>query len=251
MSNEPRPNFQAFPATPWSLVGRAGVDDDLDAQRASLNDLLQRYLPALRAHLIYGRRMKPEAADDLLQGFVADKVVEQGIVASADRNKGKFRTFLLAALTRYHVSQIRKEKAQKRAPGDGGEIISYEEYHEPASEQRPERSFEIEWARQVVAEATRRTQRECEAAGKEKIWKLLKARILDPAVDGVEPLSYQELVDRFSLESPLQVSNLLVTGRRMYLRNLRSVIAEYSRDEAEVDEEMRDLRAIVAGVETV
>ena len=93
-----------------------------------LNDLLQRYLPALRAHLVYGKRLQPDVADDLLQSFVADKVVEQGLVASADREKGKFRTFLLAALSRYHVSQIRKAKAQKRAPNEG-EMVAYEEYH--------------------------------------------------------------------------------------------------------------------------
>lgn len=244
MAEEARPNYHPFPATPWSLIGRA-IDSDRDDQRAHLNDLLQRYLPALRAHLVYGRRMRPDQADDLLQSFIADKVVEQGLVASADRDKGKFRTFLLAALGRYHVSQIRKAKARKRAP-DAGEIVPFEEYHEPATDARPDRSFEVTWARQIITEATRRTQVECERAGRGDVWNLLKGRILDPALNGVDPLSYNELVQRFGMESPLQVSNLLVTGRRMYGRNLRAVIAEYARDEQEVEEEMRDLRSILA-----
>jgi RNA polymerase sigma-70 factor (ECF subfamily) len=247
MSNEARPNYQPFPLTPWSLIGRAADSDngDLDAQRAYLNDLLQRYLPALRAHLIYGKRMQPDAADDLLQSFIAEKVVENGLIGNADRDKGKFRTFLLAALSRYHVSQIRKAKAQKRSPGDG-EIVAFEEYHEPAAGDRPDRAFEVEWAKQVIAEATSRTEKACAADGRTQVWQLLKARILDPALQGVEPLSYEQMVERFGLKSPLQVSNLLVTGRRMYLRHLRAVIGEYARDEAEIDEEMRDLRAVLS-----
>jgi len=245
MSNETKPNYQAFPLTPWTLINRAADDGNLDDQRAVLNDLLKRYLPALRAHLIYGKRLQPDAADDLLQNFVADKVVEQGLVSSANRDKGKFRTFLLSALSRYHVSQIRKAKAQKRSPNEG-EMVAFEEYHEPADGDRPDRSFEVEWAKQVVTEATRRTQQACEADGREQVWQLLKARILDPALEGVEPMSYEQMVERFGLESPLQVSNLLVTGRRMYQRHLRAVVGEYARDESEIDEEMRDLRSVLA-----
>jgi hypothetical protein len=50
-----------FPTTHWSLVARAGQDGG-DARREALDQLLRRYLPALRAHLIFGRRMPPEDA---------------------------------------------------------------------------------------------------------------------------------------------------------------------------------------------
>lgn len=243
MSEEPRPNYQAFPVTPWSLIGRA-TQAGREEGKISLNELLKRYLPALRTHLIYAKRMTPDEADDLLQSFMADKIVEQGLVGSANRAQGKFRTFLLTALGRFHVSQIRKAQTQKRTPEQG--MVSYEEYHVPAASARPERNFEVAWAREIVAEATRRTQQECEAAGHNDVWQLLKGRILDPALAGVEPLSYNELVQRLGLRSPLHVSNLLVTGRRMYARNLRAVIAEYVRDEQEIEEEMRDLKSILS-----
>ena len=45
--------------------------------------------------------------------------------------------------------------------------------------------------------------------------------------------------------SPLQLSNLLVTGKRMFLRTLRGVIAEYARDEDEVEEELRELKRVL------
>ena len=72
--------------------------------------------------------------------------------------KGKFRTFLLAALSRYHVSQIRKAKAQKRSPGEG-ELVAFEEYHEPATTaDRPDRGRNsldvLEWHLRVSQSKT-------------------------------------------------------------------------------------------------
>ena len=55
-----------FPTTHWSLVARAGRDAT-EVKRQALGELLVRYLPALRAHLVYGKRLSPEDADDLLQ----------------------------------------------------------------------------------------------------------------------------------------------------------------------------------------
>ena len=88
---------ERFPTTAWSLVAEAG-QEDAGAKRDALDRLLRRYLPALRAHLIYRRRFAPERADDLVQEFVADKIVEKDLIARADQQLGKFRTFLLTAL---------------------------------------------------------------------------------------------------------------------------------------------------------
>lgn len=243
MPEEAVPNYQPFPLTPWSLVGRASGPEH-ETRRKSLNELLKQYLPALRTHLIHGKRMSPEKAEDLLQSFMADKIVEEGLVGKADRAQGKFRTFLLTSLGRFNVSQIRKAKSKKRAPSEG--IVAFEEFSEPVESNSPSLSFEVAWARQVVAEATRLTQSECDASGRNDVWQLLKGRILDPALHGVEPLSYNQLSERVPVKSPLQVSNLLVTGRRMYARNLRAVVAEYARNDSEIDQEIQDLRSILA-----
>src|SRR4051812_38640775 len=87
-----------FPMTQWSLVARAGQPPA--EARAALDVLLRRYAPALRAHLLLDRRMSGDRskAEDVLQGFVADKVLERNLIALADRERGRFRTFLLAAL---------------------------------------------------------------------------------------------------------------------------------------------------------
>jgi hypothetical protein len=106
-----------FPLTRWSLVGRAaGAGGDMRV-RAAVNELVVRYLPALRAHLVLTRRLSPDDADDLLQNFMASKVLEQNLFSRADEAQGKFRTFLLAALGNYLIDHVRAAQAKKRSVG--------------------------------------------------------------------------------------------------------------------------------------
>jgi hypothetical protein len=49
---------------------------------------------------------------------------------------------------------------------------------------------------------------------------------------------------RIGFKTPLQASNALVTAKRMFERQLRSVVAEYAGDESEVESELMDLRRI-------
>ena len=106
--------IQPFPATQWSLVESARQSDTKIRHRA-LSVLLERYLPALRAYLVAEKRIDAERAQDLLQGFIADKIIEQRLLDHAQQAKGKFRSFLLVTLNHYVVSQHRTEAAAKRA----------------------------------------------------------------------------------------------------------------------------------------
>ena len=82
---------QPFPATQWSLIDRAR-QSDAGRRGAALGVLLHRYMPALRAYLVLTRRMPPEQADDLLQSFIADKIIERNLLDRAERERGKFRS---------------------------------------------------------------------------------------------------------------------------------------------------------------
>jgi len=68
-------DWRRFPDTPWSLLLSLRRADE-EARRQTLDLLLRQYLPALRAHLL-ARRVPADRVDDLLQGFVADKVIER------------------------------------------------------------------------------------------------------------------------------------------------------------------------------
>jgi hypothetical protein len=88
---------------------------------------------------------------------------------------------------------------------------------------------------------------ECERSDRNDLWQLFDARVVGPTLRGEETPDYQTLVRRSGAASPLQLSNLLVTAKRMFIRTLRDVVSEYARDEEELEEEIRDLRKILAG----
>jgi hypothetical protein len=66
---------------------------------------------------IYGflrcKGFSPHEAEDLTQQFFF-RLLQRNSVANADRAKGRFRNFLLGALTHFLTDELRKSSAQKR-----------------------------------------------------------------------------------------------------------------------------------------
>lgn len=244
MAKSPTHGHWMFPPTQWSLV--AYVARCRNEDPVALGELLSRYLPALKAHLVLKKGIDAEYAEDVLQGFVADKVIQRNLLAAATRRKGKFRTFLLTALDRYAWNRLRDENAKKRRPrellsldADGAKelVISAERTSDP---------FDEIWAKDVIAEALRLTEAECSHSGRSDVWGVFQSRILSPLFDGTEPVPYERIIEKFGFKSPIQASNVLTTAKRMFARNMRSVIAEYVTGAAEIEEEIADLRDILS-----
>ena len=231
---------RAFPTTHWSLVARAGTDPG-EAQREALGELVRRYLPALRVHLIVRKRLRPQDADDLLQAFLAAKVVEQNLVGRADRQKGKFRTYLLTALDRFVVNQLQHASAAKRS-------AAATPLHEdiPAADGDPAAAFDAAWAREVIAQALRLTRQRCHEQGREDLWQVLEGRVIRPLLDGSPSIPPDHLVPRLGLHSADEAWNLLATAKRTFARALRAVVAEYEADDRQIEAEIAELRAALA-----
>ena len=235
-----------FPTTRWSLVDLIGRGD-AEATRQALGDLLTRYLPALQMHLIRGKGLAPDAADDLIQEFVAGKILEKDLIGRADRGLGKFRTFLLTALDRFLIDRVRRAGAKKRAPGDAGVVAIGDDEACLRTDKTPSDIFDVTWGRGVLAEALARMRRHCEESDRTDLWGIFECRLLDPILKGAEPVEYGELVERFGLNSPAHASNVLITAKRMFARTLRAVVAEYCQDDQEIESEIAELRQILAG----
>lgn len=247
MRQDEQPAFREFPLTRWSLVDQA-ARVSREAGFNALTELLNRYLPALRAHLVVMRRMPPDRADDILQGFIAAKVLEGDLVAKADRQRGRFRTYLLTCLERYAVGVIRQETAKKRSPGEGMIEDIGEHAETLGAPGLNAEAFDLAWAKEVIAEALRRLRAECERDGKQGHWKVFERRVVLPILEGEGPVSYAELVEQLGFKSPMQASNVLLSAKRMFARTLKGVIGEYVSGEDEVAAEMDELHAILAGV---
>jgi RNA polymerase sigma-70 factor (ECF subfamily) len=224
------------------MVDRAGCDG-AEAGREALERLLSCYLPALRAHLVFSKRLSTEDADDVLQDFVVGKILERDLIARADQELGKFRTFLLTALDRFLLNRIRALGAKKRATAGAAALG---DRAEQVADDGVANSYELAWARQVIAETVERMRADCQSSGRADVWDLFECRVLGPILENAEPVEYAELVRRFGFRSPSEASNVLVTAKRMYARLLRSVVAEYARDAAETESEIDELHRILA-----
>ena len=231
-----------FPTTHWSQVAMAGLSS-LESRRRALGTLLTRYLPALKAHLIFRLRTPSDRADDLLQSFITDKVLERNLIARADQRLGKFRTFLSTALDRFVIDQVRRSRAKKRQ-GDAPPV-GLEDVEEPSITDRTSVELDTAWAREVLAEALHEMECAC-GVGRPEVWGVFCSRVLDPITKGTPAASYEEIVARFGFESPVEASNVLVTAKRMFSRHLRAVVGEYAKTVEEIEEEIVHLRSILA-----
>ena len=239
MNKPPNDSFGPFEATHWPLVEQAAHQNPLFRQ-AALTDLLRRYRPALRAHLVFKRQLDRNSAEDVLQGFISDKIIERNILRLADQSKGQFRLLLLKSLDNY----LRDEWRRVARRGETGSDI--EASSEPVAQVDEADVFDIAWTRQVLTQVLARMRGDCESAGRLQVWEIFLSRVWLAAVSGRELESYDSLVTRLGLDSPAQASNLLMTAKRQFRRTLEGVIGEYVTGPAAVLQEVAELQRILA-----
>src|SRR5205814_10361509 len=92
--------YNSFPKTELPLLKKAMESDSL-IRGPALAIVLQRYLPPLKTHLIYRKRLRLEEAEDVLQSFVAEKILEARLLKKMDPARGRFRSWLLTVLGNY------------------------------------------------------------------------------------------------------------------------------------------------------
>ena len=237
--SDPAPAGNArFATTHWSLVVSAGSDSTPEG-RAALESLCASYWYPLYA---FARRGGSEAhaAQDLVQGFFAE-LLEKDWIRQADRSRGRFRTFLLAAF-RHHASHEReKARALKRGGGRPVLPLDFEAGEgryllEPADERTPERLFERRWALTLLDEALTRLREEHERAARLDLFEALRGTL----VAGGAPSSWAEVGERLGMtEGAVKVAAHRL--RRRYREVLRRAIGETVADPSEVDDEIRHL----------
>ena len=248
--------WDQIPSTRWTLVGRAGNASAANPAetRSALEELLGLYLPVLRGHLVSTLRVHPDRVDDLLQGFLTDRVVERNLIGQADAARGRFRRFLLTALNRYVTDAHRRETAARRRPS-GGAPGSLEDLPDPPSPNpTAAEHFDRLWANEVLAEVMRRTRAACKSETRMQVWGVLEGRILQPVTDGVPPMPHDRLAQRLGLANAAQSATYLSAGKQLFMQVFRQVVAEYVIPtggdrrgmERVVDEEIQELWTIFA-----
>src|SRR5690349_9309550 len=107
-------NRQRFATTQWSIVVAAAGKNTSQSQQAFATLCSANWYPlyAFVRRSGYG----PDDAEDLTQAFFM-RVLEKNDFAAANRNRGKFRSFLLGAMKHFLSNQRDKERAAKRGGG--------------------------------------------------------------------------------------------------------------------------------------
>ncbi len=212
---------------------------DFSVSGLAQDELLRVYLPALQGYLLRVRGLSPDHVDDVLQGFVADKIVRGGLFKKADHTRGRFRNLVLKSLNNYVATWFAKQARVPVTPAEGDNIPEV-----PVEADQTLR-FDQDWARQTVTAALERMQVECEQKSRGDVWDVFYCRVVRPAYQDEPEIPYEELVARFHLSSPREAINLLVTAKRMFLRCLRESIGTYAAETDDVEGEMADLRGIL------
>jgi DNA-directed RNA polymerase specialized sigma24 family protein len=231
-------NHQDDFATDWSLVRQAQCSDP-QRRQAALAVLLQFYRRAFLAHLMFRMRIEPAFAEDVIQGYIADKILERDLLAGAVPAKGRLRNLLLRSLENYAIDQIRRTRRDPR--GAGGEF-SPDEYSTTLAAPTTDEidPFDAAWGREALGQALRSMRDECFAKGCPERWHLFECRVLAPLTGRSVADSYDALIERFGFQSPQQASNVLATAKRQFRRVLESVL-QTSSASADVADELAEL----------
>lgn len=235
-----------FPITQWTQIVSARTEHD-GRREGVITTILGQYWQPVYCYL---RRKghDEEQAKDLTQGFFCDVVLGRALLPQADRQKGKFRTFLLTALDHYVTDVHRRGQATKRTPDvlvslDGMESCRLPEL---SDENDPEHAFHQAWASAMVHEVLAEVERDCREDGQVAHWLVFEARILGPILHGQEPVPLEVLCELHGIDDAKKASNMAITVKRRFAAAMRSKVAEWAENEDDVENEIRDLMAILS-----
>ncbi len=234
---------QWFCTTHWSVV-LAARGPGSPAATTALEQLCRAYWYPLYA-FVRRRGHDEEDAKDLTQGFFS-RLLEHGSLESVDREKGRFRSFLLAGMRHYLANEWDRVQSRKRGGGTVQFSLDAEAPEdryglEPVDEVTPERLFERRWAHAVLGQVVARLEAEQDDAERRERFAALQPFLLrQPQATGYEAVAHQ-----LGLSVPAVTS--AIHRLRLRFRELfRSEIAHTVSTPAQVDAEIRYLVQVLS-----
>jgi RNA polymerase sigma factor (sigma-70 family) len=233
-----------FTPTHWSVVLAAADQTDTLHARDALEKLCRNYwLPIY----VFVRRQGHSAHDaqDLTQEFFA-RLLEKNFLAGVQREKGRFRSFLLASVKHFLANEWDKARAQKRGGGQvpisiDADLAENSFGLEAVDTLTADRIFERRWALALLDLVLRHLREEYTRDGKGKQFNELKSTL----TEGSRTVPYAEIATRLGAsEGAVKVA--VHRLRQRYRELLRAEISDTVANAAEVDDEIRNLFAALA-----
>lgn len=229
-----------FAATRWTLVQRTQGRSPEAGE--ALSELCAAYYTPV---LVFLERsgLGGDEARDLTHSFFA-KILAGGGLGTADRTKGRFRSYLLGAVKHFVADQRDHGRREKR----GGDAV-HEPLHGSSTETTapglrvadertlpPDAAFDRQWALTVLDRALNALATEHAAIGRGEHFSALK-----PWLTGEPPgCSQEEMAARLG-QSEGAVKVAIHRLRRRFREQVKSEIAATLCDAADLDDELQSL----------
>jgi len=179
MSGDQEP-YEPFVTTQWTVVLAAGDHASNSNAREALEQLCQTYWYPLYA---FARRKgcSPHLSEDLVQGFFA-QLLRLDSLKRVSRERGKFRSFLLASFNHFLADEYARSKAQKR----GGDVdilsldaVAAEDRYalEPKDHRTPAELYDRQWAMTLLDETLRDLQEKYRSESKSEFFETCKVML--------------------------------------------------------------------------
>lgn len=236
--------MSAFPSTRWSLVIQATAGEGEQVTLA-LEEICRRYWYPIYAYLRRTGRNR-EDAEDFTQGFF-ERLVSKETLANAQSERGKLRTFLLAALKRYLADCHRHQQALKRGGDAQFLVLDYEKADErftlelADNNSDPETLFERTWARDLFDQARTQLRQTYAESGRAELF------------DGLEEFlawnesnrSYRHAAEKLGIDEKNIRSNVYRLRQR-YRAAVESLVADTVESQEDVNAEVQNLLRIIS-----
>lgn len=233
-----------FVTTRWSVVLAARGKSSPESA-AALETLCRAYWYPLYAY-VRGSGHSPHDAQDLTQEFFA-RLLAKDYLQAADREKGRFRTFLRVCLKRFLANEWDRQRAAKRGGGERPTSLDA-----AVAEQRyatelttgvpPDRLYERQWAMALLEQAMARLRAEYTDTARVAEFEQLKSALT--AERGAIP--YAELAA--ALNTSEGAARVAVHRLRKRYRELfRAAVADTVSEPGDVDDEVRHIATVLGG----
>lgn len=228
-----------FLTTQWAVIATTSLYN-AESQDA-LNLLCKTYWYPLFA---FARRqgLQVSDAEDLVQAFLFE-FMRPETLERADRNQGRFRTFLLSSFRNHIKNHRRFQNAQKR----GGQIDfvsvdanSESVYERLSTSETPEKAFDKAWALICLEQALRKLRGKYEARSQGELFGALQ-----DGLTRADSGQIQRWAEQFG-KSPGAIRAALHRIRLDYRDLLRREVAETVTTASAVDDEISSLFSAIS-----
>ena len=231
----------SFHDTRWTLVSRSR-GSDMEG-RAALSELCAAYYAPVVVFLRRDGR-EEDVARELAHDFFA-RLLEGEAMEGADPERGRFRSYLLAAVKRFAADQRERAGALKRGGGyeqvslqSGGTVTEPGLQVEDAQVMAPDAAFDREWAVTLLARALVSLERTLGEEGKAEHFAVLKPWL----TTGLDDQSQAAAAAQLGI-SEAAVKVAIHRLRQRFREAVRGEIAQTVSNPEVVEEELEALRA--------